>query len=93
MREFWQAAWKQTDSTAEHIDFRRVLADDPLSADQFGELPIRVLTAASFLGAPFIADENTRHALQSEWDALQRDFHALSSDKQAVYLEQSGHFM
>jgi pimeloyl-ACP methyl ester carboxylesterase len=93
MRSFWQGSWKRTDSTREHLNLTGALDKDRMGAGSFGDLPIRVLSAASFLCAPNIADEKTRRALQSQWDRLQRDFHELSSATKAVYLEQSGHFV
>lgn len=93
MREFWQAAWKRPDSTPEHIDLPLALSDDAIARGSLDGLPVRVLSAASFAAMPFIADENVRHALQSQWDALQQELHALSDATEAVYLEQSGHFV
>ena len=93
MRSFWQRSWKRTDSTREHLDLIRALVKDRMAAGSFGDLPIRVLSAASFLSAPVIPDEKIRRALQSQWDRLQQDFHALSNATKAVYLEQSGHFV
>jgi pimeloyl-ACP methyl ester carboxylesterase len=93
MRSFWQRSWKRTDSTQEHLNLVRALNKDRMAAGSFGDLPIRVLSAASFLSTPAIADEKIRRALQSRWDRLQRDFHSLSNATKAVYLEQSGHFV
>jgi pimeloyl-ACP methyl ester carboxylesterase len=93
MRAFWQQGWKHPQSTPEHIDFADAFAQDRIAAGSFDGLPMRVLSAASYASAPFIADEHVRGAMQSQWDALQAELARLSDAAQSVYLEQSGHFV
>jgi pimeloyl-ACP methyl ester carboxylesterase len=92
MRTFWQTGWRQTDSTAERVDFVRALAADDISAGSLKNLPVRVLSAASFDAAPFI-DEDARHRLQARWNELQRELVSISNDSESIFLEQSGHFI
>jgi pimeloyl-ACP methyl ester carboxylesterase len=92
MRTFWQTGWRQADSTAERIDFVRALAADDIEPGSLANVPLRVLSAASFDSALFIG-EDARHRLQTRWNALQHEFISISKNSKEVFLEQSGHFI
>jgi pimeloyl-ACP methyl ester carboxylesterase len=92
MRDFWTGGWRAANSTREHVDFERSFAQDR-SVTSLGNLPLCVVSAASFLNTPFIPDAAARQRMQQLWNELQAELSRLSDNHRTVYLEKSGHFV
>lgn len=90
-RDFWTSGWRDPNSTTEGIDF-------PASTDQarqiisLNDLPIRVLTAGTFLNQSLVPASH-RAGMQELWNELQTQFMELSSNCEHMLVESSGHFM
>jgi pimeloyl-ACP methyl ester carboxylesterase len=90
-RTFWTTGWRDPGSTAEGIDFQASIAQGR-AIESFGDLPLCVLTASTFLNQSLIPVDR-RGPLQELWDEMQARFTRLSSNVQQVYVSSSGHFL
>ena len=57
-----------------------------------GQLPVRIISAGTAINSPFLP-AHARPALQSAWNALQRQFLQLSSNSRQSFALHSGHFV
>ena len=90
-RTFWTTGWRDPASTTEGIDFPASIAQGR-EIESFGDLPLCVLTAGTFLNQSLIP-LGRREPLQELWDEMQTRFTRLSSNVQQVYVPSSGHFL
>jgi hypothetical protein len=90
-RTFWTTGWRKPSSTAEGIDFPTSLAQGR-EITSLGDMPIRVLTAGTFLNQALVPADR-RAELQQLWDGLQERFVRLSSNATRTIVPTSGHFM
>ena len=91
MRTFWTTGWRDPRSTSEGIDFPQSIAQ-ARAIDSFGDLPLCVLTAGTFLNQTLVAAERRRR-LQGIWCELQARFLQLSANAKHIYIHGSGHFI
>jgi len=91
MRNLWTGGWRNPASTLEGIDFAASFRQ-ARAIDSLGDLPIRVLTAGTFLNSTFTPTE-LRPGLQQRWENLQKEFLRLSSASTQTFIHDSGHFM
>lgn len=91
MRAFWTGGWRAKSSTTEQIDFEGSFMQDQ-AVISLGELPLSIVSAASFLNLPFLQDAPAKQRLQLLWNELQTDLSHLSLNRRTTYLEKSGHF-
>jgi pimeloyl-ACP methyl ester carboxylesterase len=91
VRSFWQGGWRQSDSTAEHIDFV-TSTQQALEIASLGEIPLHVIIAGTFLRQPLI-EQQFREQLQQRWQALQMEFLKLSARSTCTLALGSGHFV
>ena len=61
-----------------------------LRITSFGDLPLIVLSAGRKETVPFLSDAENQQR-QEEWQALQSELVALSSNSKQIIAEQSGH--
>ena len=91
LRAFWTVGWREPNSTTEGIDFPESIAQAQEIA-AFGQLPIEVLTAGTFLNQALVP-ERAREPLQHLWNDLQQRFLTLTSNSVSTFVPDSGHFM
>jgi pimeloyl-ACP methyl ester carboxylesterase len=91
MRNLWTGGWKDPASTIEGIDFSASI-EQARAIDGLGDLPIRVLTAGTFLNSTFTPPA-LRPELQQRWEQLQQEFLRLSCASTQIFVHDSGHFM
>jgi len=91
MRKLWTGGWKDPASTTEGIDFPASIGQ-ARAIDSLGSLPLRVLTAGTFLNSTF-APPALRPELQQRWEKLQQEFRRLSCVSTQIFIHDSGHFM
>jgi pimeloyl-ACP methyl ester carboxylesterase len=90
-RDFWTGGWRDPASTREGIDFPASIAQ-ARAITGFGDLPVHVLTAGTFLNQPMVPAP-LRPELQSRWEGLQQQFLGLSSRATQSFVRDSGHFV
>jgi pimeloyl-ACP methyl ester carboxylesterase len=91
MRAFWQGGWRDPSQNKEGIDMLACQAAGR-AIGSLGDMPLRVLTASSFVYPPLFPPEyGTR--LQKVWEDLQQRFTRLSSRASQQVVAECGHFM
>ncbi len=90
-RDFWTDGWRDPGSTREGIDFPKSIAQAQ-EITPFGDLPLHVITAGTFLQQP-VVPAHLRPVLQQRWEELQRRFLSLSSRATHSFVRESGHFL